>query len=135
MVKRVSSVINTIPQYSGVRKKQHGSFRDQLQKAMEYKNFTISRHAAIRLVRRGVEIDETMKRTIEEGISIAMDKGIEKALIVSGNLRFVVDVREKNVITVVPSVGKNQVFTNIDGVVVMDQSGPPVREIDPRINF
>ncbi len=136
MVNRISRIINTLPQYNGVKRQTGESFKDQLQKAMEYENFTISRHAAIRLARRGVEVDDSMKKTIEEGISIANEKGINKALIVSGNLRFVVDVKERNVITVVPSIGKNQVFTNIDGVVVMDQSGPPVREIDPNfVNF
>lgn len=76
-----------------------------------------SKHAAKRLEMRNISITEEQKARLEDAAEQAMEKGMTESLVMVDNLAFIVNVRNKTVVTAVNDTG-NAVFTNIDGAII-----------------
>ncbi len=79
-----------------------------------------SRHAEFRLQSRNISLSQMQKDKMKEAVSKAESKGVRDSLILMGDLAFVVNVRNRTVITAANSNElKENVFTNIDGAVIV----------------
>jgi len=79
-----------------------------------------SKHAELRLQMRNINLSKEQRQRIDMAIRKAQDKGVKDSLILMDNLAFVVNVKSKTVITAVNnSELKDNVFTNIDGAVIV----------------
>ncbi len=79
-----------------------------------------SRHAQFRLQSRNISLSQTQKNKMKEAVSKAESKGVKDSLVLMDNLAFVVNVRNRTVITAANSNElKDNVFTNIDGAVIV----------------
>lgn len=79
-----------------------------------------SKHAAKRLVNRNMNINLNEMKRLETAFEQAKTKGVKDALIIMDNKAFIANINSKTIIT---TVNKNQlkenVFTNIDGAVII----------------
>jgi flagellar operon protein len=80
----------------------------------------VSKHAEQRLQERNISLTDAQKDKILQAVRLADDKGIRDSLVMLDNIAFVVNVRNKTVITAVNGNDlKENVFTNIDGAVFL----------------
>lgn len=79
-----------------------------------------SKHAAERMQDRNIHLSSEQKAKINEAVNKAQQKGVKDTLVLMDNLAFVVNVKNKTVIT---AANKNElkenIFTNIDGAVIV----------------
>lgn len=88
----------------------------QLNKSTEVK---FSKHAMDRLESRDIHMTDEQKQKLNESVDKAAAKNVRDSLIMMDDLAFVVNVRNKTVVTVVNKEEmKENVFTNIDGAVI-----------------
>lgn len=117
--------INGIPagnQVNQVRPKlpqAQESFESVLQgKINRESEIKFSKHAELRLQTRNINLSQAQKDKISEAVKKAEAKGVKDPLILMENMAFVVNVKNRTVITAVNSDElKSNVFTNIDGAV------------------
>ena len=97
------------------------SFRGVLeQEAQKTTALSFSRHAAVRVAERGIEISRTGMERLEEGLRMAREKGLNDTLILMDGSAFIVSAQNGTVITAMPGQELNgRVFTNIDGTVIL----------------
>ena len=95
------------------------SFQEILQsKSNEQLKF--SKHAAVRLENRGIELTDAQLERLNDGARKAGQKGIRDSLVIVDNLAFIVNVPNKTVVTAMDSrETEENVFTNINGAVIM----------------
>lgn len=95
------------------------SFEDILkQKTSDSVRF--SKHAAMRLDSRGINLTREQSDRLATGIDVARGKGINDSLIMVDSLAFIVNVPNNTVVTAIDKNDTiNNVFTNIDGAVIM----------------
>lgn len=77
-----------------------------------------SKHANERLASRNIDLTDDQYRRLENGTKKAYEKGINESLVMIDNLAFIVNVKNKTVITAV-NEGEEKIFTNIDGAVII----------------
>jgi flagellar operon protein len=78
-----------------------------------------SKHAEQRLAARNITLTQVQKDKMNDAVAKAESKGVKDSLVLMDNMAFVVNVRNKTVITAVNSNElKENVFTNIDGAVI-----------------
>lgn len=97
------------------------SFRDILtQKSGENTEVKFSKHAANRLSSRNIELTDNQLGRLNEGTKKAQSKGIKESLIMVDSLVFIVNVPSNTVVTAMnQEETKDNIFTNIDGAVIM----------------
>lgn len=97
------------------------SFQEMLQNSLDTQQaITFSKHAAQRVVQRGIEISEHSLARLNEGVRLAGEKGLNDTLILVDSTAFLVNVKDNKVITTVNHEDlKGNVFTNIDGTVII----------------
>lgn len=99
------------------------SFQDILTGRLESKSnetVTFSRHALNRTEQRGISITPTDMNRLDSAIGQARDKGLTDTLVFMNNTAFIVNVPSKVIVTVVDGADSaNNVFTNIDGAVIV----------------
>ena len=97
------------------------SFREVLeQEAQKTTELSFSRHAAVRVAERGIEISRTGMERLEEGLRMAREKGLNDTLILMDGSAFIVSAQNGTVITAMPGQELNgREFTNIDGTVIL----------------
>ena len=80
-----------------------------------------SKHANMRLNARNIHLYGEQMRRIEDGIARAQGKGIRDSLVLVDNIALVVNVANKVVVTALSQQEhqQDQVFTNIDGAVIV----------------
>lgn len=79
-----------------------------------------SKHAFQRIVERNIDVSTDKLARLDEGIRLAQNKGLNETLILVDSTAFVVNVRNNKVITTVNEDSlKGNVFTNIDGTVIV----------------
>ena len=79
-----------------------------------------SKHAAVRLENRGIELTDAQLERLNDGARKAGQKGIRDSLVIVDNLAFIVNVPNKTVVTAMDSrETEENVFTNINGAVIM----------------
>ena len=91
--------------------------KQELGKTEELK---FSKHAAKRLVDRGIELDDNQLMRLEGGTRKAGQKGIVESLVLMDELAFIVNVPSKTVVTAMDSRSEEEnIFTNINGAVIV----------------
>lgn len=125
--------INNIPQNPTVAQK-HGLSVQELQTPDVRKDFAsilrenieksrgvnFSKHAEYRLQSRGIKLSEDQMEKLAQAVDKAKDKGVRDSLVLIDDLALVVNVKNRMVITVANNSDlKNNIFTNIDGAVIV----------------
>ena len=79
-----------------------------------------SKHASNRLADRNLTLSENQLSRLSEGLKKAGEKGIKESLVMVDQLAFIVNVPSNTVITAMDqSQAKENIFTNIDGAVIV----------------
>ena len=96
------------------------SFEQLLQKQIyESKEVKFSKHAQSRLETRNINLTEEQKNKLNESVNKANAKGVKDSLVLVDDIAFVVNVKDKAVVTVMnKDEMKENVFSNIDGAVI-----------------
>ena len=88
------------------------------QEIFDQQRISFSKHANRRAEERSIEINPTDINRLGEACNKAEAKGIKDALIVMNESAFIVNAKNKVVITVIDkSEMKDNVFSNIDGAI------------------
>ena len=100
--------------------KPNSSFEDIFAKKLfDNKEVKFSKHAESRLQTRNIQLTDEQKSKLNDAVNRAGEKNVKDSLVMVDDIAFVVNVREKNVVTVLnKDEMKNNVFTNIDGAVI-----------------
>ena len=98
------------------------SFKDVLDNVKDNKSsncdFTISKHAALRL--NDLNLSEDDMKKIEKGFQIAADKNSKDTVMIFNNLALIASVENRTLITAVNKErAKDNIFTNVDSVVIL----------------
>ncbi len=101
-----------------------GSFGDILEKVQGQSQkagaIKFSKHATDRLATRDITLDDEQLDRLQDGIIRAGMKGIRESLMIMDRLAFIVNVPSGTVVTAMDSeLSNEQVFTNIDGAVIV----------------
>lgn len=95
------------------------SFEDVL-RAKADNTLKFSKHALMRLDSRDINLTAEQTNRLENGVTAARNKGINESLVVIDSLAFIVNVKNNTVVTAMDkNETQNNVFTNIDGAVIM----------------
>ena len=87
---------------------------------LENSSLKFSKHAAMRLTDRHINLTQEMNTRLENGVEQASEKGIQESLVLVDSLAFIVNVPNRTVVTAMDkNETLNNVFTNIDGAVIM----------------
>ena len=87
---------------------------------LENSSLKFSKHAAMRLTDRHINLTQEMNTRLENGVEQASEKGIQESLVLVDSLAFIVNVPNRTVVTAMDkNETRNNVFTNIDGAVIM----------------
>ena len=87
---------------------------------LENSSLKFSKHAAMRLTDRHINLTQEMNTRLENGLEQASEKGIQESLVLVDSLAFIVNVPNRTVVTAMDkNETLNNVFTNIDGAVIM----------------
>lgn len=105
-----------VPQNVG-QVQNEANFRQIMDKATADRELQFSKHANMRLDARNICLDQEQMRRIEDGVARAQGKGIRDSLVLVDNIALVVNITNKVVVTALSQ--NDQVFTNIDGAVIV----------------
>lgn len=94
------------------------SFQDVLNEKVK-QEVKFSKHAMGRLENRNIELSENQLERLNQGIGQARTKQIQESLVMMDNLAFIVNVKNNTVVTAMEQGENGQVFTNIDGAVIV----------------
>ncbi len=79
-----------------------------------------SKHALQRLDERDISLSTEQSERLNQGISMASEKGIKDSLVLVDSLAFIVNVPNQTVITAMGAdESAEHVYTNIDGAVIV----------------
>lgn len=97
------------------------SFDDILKSKLdEGSQLKFSKHAAMRLSNRNIQLTDSQNIRLEEGVDKADAKGIKESLVLVDSLAFIVNIPNRTVVTAMDQTETdNNIFTNIDGAVIM----------------
>jgi flagellar operon protein len=94
------------------------SFKEVLDSASQGIKF--SKHAIERLKMRNVQLNRNQLERIESGIEKAEKKGVKDTLLLMDDIAFIANTKSKTIITTVQRENlKDNIFTNIDGAVIL----------------
>ncbi len=86
----------------------------------ETKGLKFSKHAAVRLADRNIELSTKQLERLNEGAKKAQQKGIRDSLVIVDEIAFIVNVPSQTVVTAMDSAQTSEnVFTNINGAVII----------------
>lgn len=107
-------------QTSGAKVQGSISFSDQLQEATKGRNLKISKHASERMLERNIFISESEWQQVSNKVNEARSKGVKQPLVLMDQAALIISAKNETVITAMErSETKNQLFTNIDGTIVL----------------
>ncbi len=96
------------------------SFQDIFnQKVNAYEDVKFSKHANQRLESRNINLSQEQMSRLNQGVSKARDKSINESLVMMDDLAFIVNIKNNTVVTALESSEESNVFTNIDGAVIV----------------
>lgn len=99
---------------------QQASFEDVLKTQLESTGgVSFSKHAIKRAAEKNIEISQDSLERLNRGVQLAEEKNLGDTLIMVDQLAFLVNVKNQTVITAMQSGDKANVFTNIDGTVIV----------------
>ena len=122
-----TSIQQMTDQYLNQRIEKRPAVTDQItfeevlrQKQFEAKPLKFSKHAAMRLESRNINLSSEQSERLSEGVQKAGEKGIRDSLVIVDSLAFIVNIPNKTVVTAMEqSEADRNVFTNIDGAVII----------------
>ena len=84
------------------------------------KGWKFSKHAGERLEQRDIRLSDEQMTRLEEGTEKAILKGIKESLVIVDDLSFIVNTRNRTVITAMDqNNNEDNIYTNIDGAVII----------------
>ncbi len=89
------------------------------EKAAETTGVKFSKHANERLSTRNIELSDAQLDRLNQGVGQARTKQIQESLVMMDNLAFIVNVKNNTVVTAMEQSESSNVFTNIDGAVIV----------------
>lgn len=96
------------------------SFSQVLQQQLQSNGVDFSKHAVNRVIERNIDVSGSNLQRLREGLEIAQSKGLGDTLILIDRTAFIVNAQAGKVITTVSEEDlKGNVFTNIDGTVII----------------
>ncbi|ADL07864.1 TIGR02530 family flagellar biosynthesis protein [Thermosediminibacter oceani] len=111
------------PTGQSVRKEEISRDPSSFQKILEEKldnQLKISKHAQLRMSSRNINLTPEQVKKLNIAVEKAEKKGVRESLILMNDIAFIVSVKNKTIITAVDGPNlKENVFTNIDGAVIM----------------
>ncbi len=103
-----------------LQQNKENSFSKILNEKLENKEVRFSKHAMERAAERGIPIENSLVRDISSAVDKARAKGIKDVVVIGKQGAFVVNVTNSTVITSMDTMEmKNNIFTNIDGAVMI----------------
>ena len=104
------------PQYSNTKH----NFEDILKNEKIKQNIKFSKHAVERMQVRDINLNNVEITKIEDAINKASIKGVKEALILMDDKAFIANIKSKTIVTTVNREQlKNNIFTNIDGAIII----------------
>lgn len=96
------------------------NFEDLLKKQIfDNTEVKFSKHAESRLETRNINLTDEQKIKLNEAVNKANSKDVKDSLVLVDDIAFVVNVKDKTVVTVMnKDEMKENVFSNIDGAVI-----------------
>ena len=80
----------------------------------------ISKHASERMQERNIEISEHQWEQLQHKVYEAQQKGVKQPLVLLDQAALIVSAKNSTIITALDrSEAKSQIFTNIDGTIVL----------------
>jgi len=115
----VTNKIQTSTQRSELISKNN--FNDFFQNAVKNsQDIKFSKHAQTRMQERKIELSQFELEKIKEAVSKAGSKGIKDSLVLLESVALIINVPSKTVVTTVEKGSiKENIFTNIDGAVIL----------------
>ncbi len=103
-----------------IQQSRDNSFSQILNQTKENKEVKFSKHAMERAAQRGIAIEGNLISGIEDAVEKARAKGVKDIVIIAKEGAFVVNVKNSTVVTSMNTMEmKNNIFTNIDGAVII----------------
>lgn len=115
----VKPQVKSQAQNVGAGKAVNGSDFQQMMEGLRQSNQDVqfSKHANARLDARNIQLDGGQLERLSQGVAKAQGKGIRDGLVLIDNIALVVNITNKVVVTALNQ--QDQVFTNIDGAVIV----------------
>ena len=109
------------PAETDAQASEKASFRQALEDQLkQLSNVDFSKHAVNRVIERNLDLTEENIARLNEGVRLAEEKKLEDPLILVDRTAFLVNIKHNKVITTVAAEElKGNVFTNIDGTVIV----------------
>lgn len=121
MTQRISPHLQPQPARSPERKPaDSGAFGSLMRQELENQRVAFSKHAITRAEERGIEVTPALMEQLTDTVGRAQAKGATNILAIDSNLAFIINVPHARVITAMSQEElKDNVFTNIDGAVIL----------------
>ncbi len=104
---------------AGIRIPEFGGRFDEVLRS-EIERLKFSNHALKRIEERNIELSDEDYALLNDAVSRAEQKNTKEVLVLLRDIAFIVNVKNKTVITVVDGESRREhVFTNIDGAVII----------------
>ena len=119
---RNDSLNNVSKTYEGKTYKQKRSIEEVISDSDidASKKLKFSKHAGERLNERDIQLSDEQMTRLEEGTEKAISKGIKESLVIIDDLSFIVNTKNRTVITAMDQNNNNDnIYTNIDGAVII----------------
>ena len=118
-----AKTLNTAPiRHMQPNQTNKGTFKQVFHHALHTDEpLRISKHAQIRLEQREIEINHAKWQRIEEKVNEAKKMGVNESLVLLEDAALIVSAKTNTVITAMDrQEASSQIFTNINGTIVMD---------------
>jgi len=112
--------LNTGNQNSRVGNSGNGLSFEEVLKQTQRGELKFSKHAGERLQMRNINLTGEQISRLSEGAKLAEEKGIRESLMIMDKMAFIINVPNNTVVTAMDTeTAVNNVFTNIDGAVIV----------------
>lgn len=120
-IRNLSTVRELRLQHEGYRQKEEkADFGALYDKEIQKTGLQFSKHAAMRMSERGVELTSKLAVDLKEAVDKARDKGAKDVVVIGSSSAFIVNVTNNTVVTTMNAQEmKNNIFTNIDSAVLL----------------
>lgn len=97
------------------------SFKDQFRSEMEKTELKISKHAKQRMNERDIQLEDNEWNQLQEKVMEAKKKGINDSLVLMKDVALIVSAKNNTIVTAMNrEETKSQIFTNINGTIVIE---------------
>jgi len=117
--------IHRVPLHPSIRSTQpkpintQQSFKAHLQEASK-QELKVSKHANERIIERKINITEQEWQVVSDKVFEAHSKGVKQPLVLMDQAALIISAKNATVITAMDRTeAKQQLFTNIDGTIVL----------------